>query len=38
MDKQKDEDAEHGIKPLDYSALPAEPPKRKRGKIVESNK
>ena len=38
MDKQKDEDAEHGIKPLNYSALPAEPPKRKRGKIIESNK
>jgi hypothetical protein len=38
MDKQKDEDAELGIKPLNYGAAPAQPPKRKRGKIVESNK
>jgi hypothetical protein len=38
MDKQKDEDAELGIKPLNYSAAPAQPPRRKRGKIVESNK
>jgi hypothetical protein len=38
MDRQKDEDAELGKKPLNYSGLPAEPPKRKRGKIVESNK
>jgi hypothetical protein len=35
MDRQKDEDAEHGIKPLNYSAAPAIPPKRNRGKIVE---
>ena len=38
MDKQKDEDAELGIKPLNYSSLPAQPPKRTRGKILESNK
>jgi hypothetical protein len=38
MDKQKDEDSQNGIKPLNYSSLPVEPPKRKRGKIVESNK
>jgi hypothetical protein len=38
MDRQKDEDAELGKKPLNYSSLPAEPPKRKRGKIVEQNK
>jgi hypothetical protein len=37
MDKQKDEEAELGIKPLNYAGVP-EPPKRKRGKIVESNK
>lgn len=35
MDKQKDEDAELGIKPLNYSAAPIEPPKRKRGKIIQ---
>jgi hypothetical protein len=34
MDKQKDEDEKNGIKPLNYSTLPAEPPKRKRGQIV----
>jgi hypothetical protein len=38
MDKQKDEDAEKGIKPLNYSSLPAQPPRRKRGKIVEPTK
>ena len=38
MDKQKDEDAELGKKPLNYSAVPVVPPKRKRGKIVEPNK
>jgi hypothetical protein len=36
MDKQKDEDAELGKKPLDYSSLPAEPPKRKQRKILEN--
>jgi hypothetical protein len=35
MDRQKDEDSEHGVKPLNYSAAPAIPPKRNRGKIVE---
>ena len=35
MDKQKDEDAENGIKPLDYTSVPVVPPKRKRGKILE---
>lgn len=38
MDRQKDEDAEHGIKPLNYSAVPAIPPKRNRGKILEEKK
>ena len=38
MDRQKDEDAELGKKPLNYSSLPTEPPKRKRGKILEPNK
>ncbi len=37
MDKQKDEDAQNGIKPLNYSTLPAEPPKRKRGQIVNGS-
>jgi hypothetical protein len=35
MDRQHDEDAEHGIKPLNYRAAPAIPPKRNRGKILE---
>jgi hypothetical protein len=35
MDRQKDEDAKLGIKPLNYSAAPAIPPQRNRGKIVE---
>jgi hypothetical protein len=38
MDKQKDEDAQNGVKPLDYSTLPAEAPKRKGRKIAESKK
>jgi hypothetical protein len=33
IDRQKDEDAAAGIKPIDYGA-PTEPPKRRRGKIV----
>jgi hypothetical protein len=35
MDRQHDEDAEKGNKPLNYSAAPVNPPKRRRGKIVE---
>jgi hypothetical protein len=38
IDRQKDEDVELGIKSLNYTGVPAEPPKRKRGKIVEQNK
>ena len=38
MDRQHDEDAELGIKPLNYSAAPVIPPKRNRGKILEPNK
>ena len=38
MDKQKDEDAKNGITPLNYSGIPVEPPKRKRGKIVVDEK
>ena len=38
MDRQHDEDAELGIKPLNYSAAPVNPPKRNRGKILEINK
>jgi hypothetical protein len=35
MDRQHDEDAEQGNKPLNYSSAPVNPPKRRRGKIVE---
>jgi len=35
MDRQHDEDAELGLKPLNYKAAPAIPPKRNRGKILE---
>ena len=35
MDRQKDEDAAAGIKPLNYAGVPAVPPKRRRGKIIE---
>jgi hypothetical protein len=35
MDRQHDEDAENGVKSLNYSAAPAIPPKRNRGKIIE---
>jgi hypothetical protein len=35
MDRQHDEDAELGIKPLNYSSAPVIPPKRNRGKIIE---
>ena len=38
MDKQKDEDAKLGKTRLNYSTVPVDPPKRKRGKIVEPNK
>jgi hypothetical protein len=34
MDRQKEEDAENGIKPLDYRVDPNLPPKRRRGKII----
>jgi hypothetical protein len=34
MDRQHDEEAELGIKPLNYSAAPAQPPRRKRGNIL----
>ena len=38
MDKQKDEDAEQGIKPLNYGDAALNQPKRKQRKIVEPNK
>lgn len=34
MDRQKEEDAENGIKPIDYRVDPNLPPKRRRGKII----
>lgn len=34
MDKQKQEDIENGIKPIDYRVDPNLPPKRRRGRII----
>jgi hypothetical protein len=38
MDRQKDEDAAAGIKPLDYSGVPAALPKRKTRKVLVEEK
>jgi hypothetical protein len=38
MDRQKDEDAVAGIKPLDYSGVPAALPKRKTRKVLVEEK
>ena len=38
MDKQKDEDAQNGIKPLNYVTDALNQPKRRQRKIAESNK
>jgi hypothetical protein len=34
MERQKEEDIENGIKPIDYRVNPNLPPKRRRGKII----
>jgi hydrogenase maturation factor len=38
MDRQKDEDAAAGIKPLDYSGIPAALPKRRQRKVLVEEK